>query len=881
MSVKHIECLKVKPAKILVVEIRPVRCILDTPEGIKHTAKWMDYSHWKELRSLLSEVVSEYEERNTNLRVTQEVECHRPVAKNGSTIKIGYMFTKYKKCSCHFLTPRKGETWTDDEEDENDLNLRDNGGVYYNLEPCGEMLVVSVSMSLAEESGSKQQGSDNTGLDISFDISPSPSTISRAVDRQLIKTLGSSLPFTNTISDYFVSNHETGEKKSNQTHKVRKQGLSKAKNTLKKRKEQPASSENSDSENENPNNKQDMLCFLSLDIEEASYPLSVRSYSSKQKSPILKESHSSSVGINKSHKISDATWPYSATSAQGAYEHNLKDDGIASQSSNPVLRMMNRKDLQQQCQSEVDNDKEMARRKRVSTRQSIMYEYENYSQMDIQYQYDFLPDLNNCELSVNTTSPKNVMCKALEKKEKLYKLFGDGDSSESVANNDKDQWTSDIYKDEEYIPRRICRRKSVDLFENSSLIDSDTENRTSDMQVENSSINLSSNLDHNTGSAFTYNEMEANTLKDFSKPKGKLQKKNSTHGMDLRISRRKQKDQSYINSDAQKKLLCFGQKKVENKLIDKCMSLPHCNATKKLKPKGKSKVYNIPANQPKVTNWTTSKASTSVGNADRLKKQFKVCSLKSETGNTFEGQESVNQGFTIASSETGNTFEEQESVNEAFAITYKQSKMEEPNAKDNVTMKRSTKKDDGEVRSDTLDLTSRDVLSDLAPIIPQFLQGDDMGNEAGCEKEPSMDATSHKLKLSYEKLKTMTIEDLQTRLDENVPYLKSVLRGKQPNERHQMFCAGHPMLYQFTHEFISIYGPFSEDQILYVQDSLVEKFENDIKKFSHPSLVYDYIWRVLAPTFLTKIVMDNEIVSQEEAVSLLWKFSVDPSIKRF
>ncbi|KAK4303709.1 hypothetical protein Pmani_024300 [Petrolisthes manimaculis] len=243
MSVKYIEFLKVKYSKILVVEVRPVRCLLDTPEdGIKRTAKWMNHSHWKELRSLLSGVVSEYEEHKTNLKVTEEVECDRPATKCGSTIKIGYMFTRYKKSSCYFLTPREGEACTDD-EDENDLSLRDRGGLYNSLQPCGEMLVVSVS--LAEESGSKQQGSDDTGLDISLTIPPSPSTITRTVDRQLIKALGSSIPFTNTISDYFESSHQTGEK-SNQTHKALKQVLSKAKNTRKKRNLQTASSENLD-----------------------------------------------------------------------------------------------------------------------------------------------------------------------------------------------------------------------------------------------------------------------------------------------------------------------------------------------------------------------------------------------------------------------------------------------------------------------------------------------------------------------------------------------------------------------------------------------------------------------------------------------------------
>lgn len=33
----------------------------------------------------------------------------------------------------------------------------------------------------------------------------------------------------------------------------------------------------------------------------------------------------------------------------------------------------------------------------------------------------------------------------------------------------------------------------------------------------------------------------------------------------------------------------------------------------------------------------------------------------------------------------------------------------------------------------------------------------------------------------------MTDEDLQTRLDEVFPYLKRIIRGKEPNERHEVF----------------------------------------------------------------------------------------------
>ncbi|XP_042230076.1 uncharacterized protein LOC121871730 [Homarus americanus] len=91
MSVRHIDYLKIYPSKLLVVEIRPVRCVIDTPSGPSRTAKWMNYSHWKELQTLLNDAVDQYQEEKNNLSVTQDIECNKPIIKVGSTIKIGYV----------------------------------------------------------------------------------------------------------------------------------------------------------------------------------------------------------------------------------------------------------------------------------------------------------------------------------------------------------------------------------------------------------------------------------------------------------------------------------------------------------------------------------------------------------------------------------------------------------------------------------------------------------------------------------------------------------------------------------------------------------------------------------------------------------------------
>ncbi|XP_042241163.1 uncharacterized protein LOC121878809 [Homarus americanus] len=205
MSVRHIDYLKIYPSKLLVVEIRPVRCVIDTPSGPSRTAKWMNYSHWKELQTLLNDAVDQYQEEKNNLSVTQDIECNKPIIKVGSTIKIGYMFTNFRKHSCHYLTPRDDCAWTDDEGDE-DVGLKDKGGRYESYMPCGEMLVVSVTL-LTLPSSSEQGSQDTSKKRILYSEEGSQDTRSvlspTRYDRQLLKALDKSMVFTNTISDYF------------------------------------------------------------------------------------------------------------------------------------------------------------------------------------------------------------------------------------------------------------------------------------------------------------------------------------------------------------------------------------------------------------------------------------------------------------------------------------------------------------------------------------------------------------------------------------------------------------------------------------------------------------------------------------------------------
>ncbi|XP_064108331.1 uncharacterized protein LOC135216777 [Macrobrachium nipponense] len=187
MSVRHIDFLKIKPSKCLMVEIRPVRCYVETSSGKTKTAKWMSYEHWKELRILLNDITTSYEESKM-IGSTGEIKCNEYKMKDGQNIKIGYMFVAHNSYQCHFLMPKDNATWTDDEDDDDDAEeyqrLKDKGGKYRALIPCAERLVVSVRLQ-----------SQASQLEI-------------PADKQLFKTLDSSFVVTNTISDYFSSSQK-------------------------------------------------------------------------------------------------------------------------------------------------------------------------------------------------------------------------------------------------------------------------------------------------------------------------------------------------------------------------------------------------------------------------------------------------------------------------------------------------------------------------------------------------------------------------------------------------------------------------------------------------------------------------------------------------
>ncbi|KAG0727844.1 hypothetical protein GWK47_033758 [Chionoecetes opilio] len=198
MSVKHIEYLKVNDSKLLVVEIRPVKCLLDTPSGPTHSDKWMEHSHWKELHHILKDIVDEYEEQ----RNTQSVKCNLPKCKSDETLQIGYMFRNLPSCWCspYFLTPRSRCTWTQEDVDGSG-KLQDKGGNFEDLVACGEMLVISVLLRDPAE-----QSTDAA-------LSPNPSTTHQAhLNKKLIKALDNTIEYTNSISDYFTSSGASGKK---------------------------------------------------------------------------------------------------------------------------------------------------------------------------------------------------------------------------------------------------------------------------------------------------------------------------------------------------------------------------------------------------------------------------------------------------------------------------------------------------------------------------------------------------------------------------------------------------------------------------------------------------------------------------------------------
>ncbi|KAG0727843.1 hypothetical protein GWK47_033757 [Chionoecetes opilio] len=132
------------------------------------------------------------------------------------------------------------------------------------------------------------------------------------------------------------------------------------------------------------------------------------------------------------------------------------------------------------------------------------------------------------------------------------------------------------------------------------------------------------------------------------------------------------------------------------------------------------------------------------------------------------------------------------------------------------------------------------------------------------------------LRTSYKLLHNMTESDFEQRMDESLPYLKRVIRGVEPNERHELFMTSSRQLR--TQQDYLIYGPFTADQSFHVLGLLKEKLGHMDKLIGKINDVLVYRVRVLVPTFFTKIVMENESVSMAEAYRLMAKFSLDREI---
>ncbi|XP_071526888.1 uncharacterized protein [Panulirus ornatus] len=231
----------------------------------------MNHNHWKELHGLLNGIADAYEEQRNSFKVTQDVECNKPRIRVGITIKIGYMFTTFRKCSCHYLTPRSDSTWTDDEDDPG-KELKDKGGRYDSFVPCGEMLVVSVT--LLESPAFKREGLWEKVAGNHHDggmCDPARSQMSPMhIDKQLVKALDRSIVFTSTISDYFEASQKLStdsslskrvcttafEDSKNKRQKALKNMVSKSRNATKKRKKDSSTATQSYLDNENPNKRQ-------------------------------------------------------------------------------------------------------------------------------------------------------------------------------------------------------------------------------------------------------------------------------------------------------------------------------------------------------------------------------------------------------------------------------------------------------------------------------------------------------------------------------------------------------------------------------------------------------------------------------------------------
>lgn len=196
MSVKHLEYLRISNSKILLVEVRPVKCLLDTSMGPALTDKWLEYSHWKEIYHLLEDIAEEYEEQ----KITQGIKYNQPKCKIGATIQMGYMFRSLPSCWCslYFLTPRNPPIW----EKNVNAELQDKGGRFENFGLCGEMLVVSAIL---------RDSLPSSTTEVASTLSSSGTYQQECLNHKLIKALDCRATYTTSISNYFKASTSSAD----------------------------------------------------------------------------------------------------------------------------------------------------------------------------------------------------------------------------------------------------------------------------------------------------------------------------------------------------------------------------------------------------------------------------------------------------------------------------------------------------------------------------------------------------------------------------------------------------------------------------------------------------------------------------------------------
>ena len=118
-------------------------------------------------------------------------------------------------------------------------------------------------------------------------------------------------------------------------------------------------------------------------------------------------------------------------------------------------------------------------------------------------------------------------------------------------------------------------------------------------------------------------------------------------------------------------------------------------------------------------------------------------------------------------------------------------------------------------------------------------------------------------------LEELSISHLEELIDKNLPYLKRVLRNEEENERHTIYVNGGPEARSNTpHE---IFVPFTYEQLEKVHSIFRKHFLDYLNNKEIDGK--QYLWMVLVPTFLIKIVMDQENISQEDAELLFHKIA--------